>query len=112
MVRVSDIRQAWSAIFRSLIVGRRIAIVTVAAVALACLGAAPVWAVDAEKRIPAEYESTSALGVAMNNGGYAANDPHAAVRANPALLSLEKQYSVSAGYHWPQSGREFYQASV
>jgi hypothetical protein len=35
-----------------------------------------------------------------------------AVRANPAMIALERTYTVSAGYHWPTEGREFYQAGV
>jgi len=62
--------------------------------------------------IPDEYESNSAFSAAMNNGGYAANDPHSAIRANPALLGTQKAYSVAAGYHWPVEGRDYYQASV
>jgi hypothetical protein len=62
--------------------------------------------------IPDEYESNSAFSAAMNNGGYAANDPHSAIRANPALLGTQKTYSVAAGYHWPVEGRDYYQASV
>jgi hypothetical protein len=62
--------------------------------------------------IPDEYESNSAISPAMNNGGYAANDPHSAIRANPALLGTQKSYSVAAGYHWPVEGRDYYQASI
>ena len=62
--------------------------------------------------IPDEYESNSAISPAMNNGGYAANDPHSAIRANPALLGIQKSYSVAAGYHWPVEGRDYYQASI
>jgi hypothetical protein len=67
---------------------------------------------DLERRLPEEYESTSGNGVALNNGGYALNDGASAVRANPALLSTQKQYAVSAGYHWPAQGRDYFQASV
>lgn len=63
-------------------------------------------------QIPDEYESNSAFSAATNNAGYAANDPHSAIRANPALLGLQKVYSVAAGYHWPIEGRDYYQASV
>jgi len=62
--------------------------------------------------IPDEYESNSAFSAAMNNGGYASNDPHSAIRANPALLGTQKAYSVAAGYHWPVEGRDYYQVSV
>src|SRR5690606_16813666 len=35
-----------------------------------------------------------------------------AVKLNPGLLPLQKEYAVSAGYNWPTSGREFFQAGV
>jgi hypothetical protein len=63
-------------------------------------------------QIPDEYESNSAFSASMNNAGYAANDPHSAIRANPALLGTQKSYSVAAGYHWPVEGRDYFQASV
>jgi hypothetical protein len=63
-------------------------------------------------QIPDEYESNSAFSASMNNAGYAANDPHSAIRANPALLGTQKAYSVAAGYHWPVEGRDYFQASV
>lgn len=65
-----------------------------------------------EKRIPDEYESLGGDGLALNNGGYALADAHAAVRGNPALLAGERQYSVSGAYHWPSAGREYYQAGI
>lgn len=78
------------------------------------LAAPRAIAVDAslERQIPSEYEATSGPGVALNNGGYAANDPVTAIRANPALMALQKRYTVSGGYHWPVEGREFFQAAV
>lgn len=63
-------------------------------------------------QIPDEYESNSAFSASMNNAGYAANDPHSAIRANPALLGSQKAYSIAAGYHWPVEGRDYFQASV
>jgi hypothetical protein len=64
------------------------------------------------RAIPDEYEATTAADLALNNAGFAANDPHAAIRVNPALLAQGKNYSLEAGYHWPSWGREFYQATV
>jgi hypothetical protein len=48
----------------------------------------------------------------MNNAGFASNDGASAIRANPALLALQKQYTVTAGYHWPTVGRDYFQAAV
>lgn len=84
----------------------------VRALALAAIfAAAPALAEDV-RQIPDEYETTSGHGIAMNNAGYAANDSYTAVRANPALVAVQKQYAVSAGYHWPVAGRDYFQAGV
>ncbi len=63
-------------------------------------------------RIADEYESTGDHALGMSNGGSAALAGASAIRMNPALLALEKTYSVAGGYHWPAEGREFYQAGV
>lgn len=87
----------------------------VAATLLTIFAAIPsrVEATEVEiTQIPDEYESNSAFSASMNNAGYAANDPHSAIRANPALLGTQKAYSVAAGYHWPVEGRDYFQASV
>lgn len=63
-------------------------------------------------QVPDEYESISGHGIAMNNAGFASNDGASAIRANPALLALQKQYTVTAGYHWPTVGRDYFQAAV
>ncbi len=63
-------------------------------------------------KIPEEYESVGGGGEAFGNGGASSADPFAAVRANPALLSTEKVYALGGSYHWPASGREYFQAGV
>lgn len=63
-------------------------------------------------QLPDEYEATTGANLGLNNVGAAANDPHASIRVNPALLAGEKAYSVQGGYHWPTEGREFYQLAV
>lgn len=75
------------------------------------LVAAPAQAFEV-RVIPDEYEATTAANLAMNNAGFAANDPHAGIRVNPALIALGKSFNVEAGYHWPTSGREFYQGTI
>ena len=69
-------------------------------------------AVDENLRVPDEYESTGGHIGGFSNGGVAAVGGVTAVRANPAMLSEDKEYTVSMGYHWPSGGREFYQAGV
>lgn len=64
------------------------------------------------RKIPDEYESVGGHGLGFNNSSAAATGGMSAIRMNPAMLALEKEYSVSAGYHWPTTGREFYQAGV
>lgn len=63
-------------------------------------------------RIPDEYEAVGGHSLGFGNGGTAALTGVSAVRVNPAMISLEKTYVVSAGYHWPTFGRDFYQAGV
>jgi hypothetical protein len=63
-------------------------------------------------QIPDEYEVSGDQPLAMGGGGVAVVGGLAAVRTNPAQLALEKQYEVGAGYHWPTSGRDFYQAGI
>lgn len=63
-------------------------------------------------QIPDEYESASGHSIALNNAAVAATDGASAIRSNPALLAKNKQYTVTGGYHWPMSGRDYYQASI
>jgi len=94
---------------------RRVFHSSVYAVSLTLTGVAlpsELFADDVSRRIPNEYESTGGHGLAFNNAGTAAMGGVSAVRTNPAMLSLEREYSVAAGYHWPTSGRDFYQAGV
>ncbi len=69
-------------------------------------------AAEETNRVPDEYESTGGHVGGFSNGGVAAVGGIAAVRSNPAMLSEDKEYTVSMGYHWPSGGREFYQAGV
>jgi hypothetical protein len=62
--------------------------------------------------IPDEILSTSGIGTGLSNGGAAAFSGASAVRANPAMLALEKTYAISAGYHWPAIGSDFYRLGV
>lgn len=63
-------------------------------------------------KIPDEFESAAGHSVALANTGSAAMSDISSVRLNPALLCLEAEYTVSAGYHWPTEGREFFQAGI
>lgn len=64
------------------------------------------------QRVPEEFESTGGHSVGFAQGGVAALSGVSAVRSNPALLAMERQYLLSAGYHWPTYGRPFYQLGV
>jgi hypothetical protein len=74
--------------------------------------ATPAFASDELRRLPDEYEAFGGHSLGMANGGSVATGGLSAVRLNPAMLALEKTYAVSGGWHWPTSGREFYQAGV
>jgi hypothetical protein len=62
--------------------------------------------------LPTEYVSTPGLGLGLSNSGVAAFGGIEGIQINPALLSLQSQYMVSAGYYWPGQGRDFYQFGV
>lgn len=63
-------------------------------------------------RLPDEYElaGSSALGV-LNTGAADASGTNA-IQVNPALLVLDREYTVSASYHWPTEGRDYYRLGV
>ncbi|MEZ4744146.1 MAG: hypothetical protein R3B45_17135 [Bdellovibrionota bacterium] len=63
-------------------------------------------------KVPDEYESTAGHSLGFSNAGIAAAGGLSSVKLNPAMLPLERQYQVSAGYHWPSVGREYYQAGI
>lgn len=62
--------------------------------------------------IPDEYESEAGHTLGLGNAGVAAVVGQSSVKTNPAMLSLEKKYEMSAAYHWPTYGRGFYQAGI
>ena len=64
------------------------------------------------RRIPDEYEAVGGPATGLGNTGAAALGGISGVRINPAILPLEDQYSVNAGYNWPTSGRDFYQLGI
>lgn len=63
-------------------------------------------------KLPEEYLSTGEHATAFANGGSLSSTGYSAVRANPAMLANEKQYTLGGGYHWPVAGREYYQAGI
>ena len=63
-------------------------------------------------RIPDEYESNGGHSLAFGGGGVAAVSGQSSVKNNPAMLALEKQYTVSGTYNWPSYGRKFYQVGA
>jgi hypothetical protein len=62
--------------------------------------------------VPEEYESTGGQSLAFGGSVVTGLGGASAIRANPALMSLEKEYSVNGAYHWPTAGRDFYQVGV
>lgn len=65
-----------------------------------------------DRPIPDEYTSLGGHALGLNEGGMAALSGPSAVRANPAMLSLERLYSIEGSWHWPSRGREFYDVGV
>lgn len=62
--------------------------------------------------VPDEIESVGGHALGLGNDGVAALSEQASIRTNPAMITFEKHYRLSAGYHWPTYGREFYQIGV
>lgn len=75
-------------------------------------GACPSLAETQAFTLPDEYEAVGGHGLALGNGGAAAQTEASAVRLNPAMLAMSRDYTIGGGYHWPRRGREFYQLSV
>ncbi len=63
-------------------------------------------------RVPDEFEAGGGHSLGFGNGGVAAVSGQNSVKTNPAMLAIEKQYTVSGVYHWPSYGRSFYQVGA
>lgn len=71
------------------------------------------WALSARDfRIPSEYEQAGSSASGILNAGATEADAFSAVQINPALLVLNREYSLGAAYHWPDAGRNFYRVGV
>jgi hypothetical protein len=66
----------------------------------------------ASPTIPEEYESTGGHSLAFGGSTATAIGGVSSIRANPALLAVEREYAVNGAYHWPTAGRDFYQLGV
>jgi hypothetical protein len=66
----------------------------------------------ADVAIPEEYGSTGGNSLAFGGSVASAMGGASAVRSNPSLIALEKEYAVNAAYHWPTAGRDYYQVGV
>ena len=62
--------------------------------------------------VPEEYEATGGHALAFGGSVASGMGGASAIRTNPALLSIEKEYSVNGSYHWPVAGRDFYQLGI
>ncbi|MEI6833514.1 MAG: hypothetical protein WCL28_05925 [bacterium] len=62
--------------------------------------------------IPEEFESTGGHSLAFGGSVATAIGGMSAIRSNPALLALEKEYTLNGSYHWPIAGRDFYQVGI
>lgn len=84
------------------------------AVSLFSLQISPTHAAETltAPKLPEEYLSPGEQATGFANGGSLSSTGYSAVRANPAMLANDKQYTVGGGYHWPVAGREFYQAGI
>lgn len=62
--------------------------------------------------VPEEYETVGGHALAFGGSVATAIGGVSAIRCNPAMLALEKEYSVNGSYNWPSAGRDFYQLGV
>ncbi|MDE3269342.1 MAG: hypothetical protein OYH77_03550 [Pseudomonadota bacterium] len=62
--------------------------------------------------VPDEYRAVGGSNTGLGNAASVGSSGVAAVVLNPAMIALEKTYHVAAGYTWPTSGRNFYQAGI
>lgn len=62
--------------------------------------------------VPEEYEVASGQALGFANAGSVAFTGPGSLKLNPAMLAVERQYSVDGSYHWPASGRDFYKLGV
>ncbi len=69
------------------------------------------WAAR-DYRIPNEYEQAGGTASGILNAGATEADALSAVQVNPALLVLNREYSMGASYHWPDAGRSFYRVGI
>lgn len=79
---------------------------------LACLAVPEAFAKSKSPAIPEEYETTGGHSLAFGGSTATAIGGMSAIRCNPALLALEKEYSFNGNYNWPTAGRDFYQLGV
>ena len=74
--------------------------------------AATGYAAGQSPAVPEEFENTGGHSLAFGGSVASAIGGMSAIRSNPALLALEKEYSVNGSYHWPVAGRDFYQLGI
>ncbi|SME90843.1 hypothetical protein [Pseudobacteriovorax antillogorgiicola] len=72
----------------------------------------PCHGVERDFRIPDEYELAGSSTLGVMNAGVAQATGIDAIYINPALLVLDREYSVSASYHWPTEGRDYYRLGI
>ncbi len=62
--------------------------------------------------VPEEYETVGGHALAFGGSVATAIGGVSAIRCNPAMLALEKEYSINGSYSWPSAGRDFYQLGI
>ena len=76
------------------------------------LGLGEVAKAERDLRIPNEYEQAGSTASGILSTGTTEADATSSIQVNPALLVLNREYSVGVAYHWPDRGRNFYKLSV
>ncbi len=79
-----------------------------------CLFAGPAFSVNLVTTVvvPEEYEIASGQSLGFGNAGSVAFTGLGSLKLNPAMLAVERNYSLDGSYHWSASGRDFYKVGV
>ncbi len=71
-----------------------------------------IYGAESSRVFPSEYQSAPGLALGLGNSGVAAFKGIEGLQLNPALIGLEKTYSITGSYFWPDEGREYYHAGI
>ena len=77
-----------------------------------CLSFFSFTALSLDLKLPAEQRWATGKGLALGNGGVATVSDLSALQVNPANISINQDYEMSASYLWASYGRDVWRAGV